>query len=181
MIRRPPRSTLFPYTTLFRSALATARDAVEGREHVEGHEQGPALEELAVVDVTPRGQRVLELPGQAHAVVVMRATRPARIPATHHGLPQAGHTLGKPIEGGAEADVVDERERARVATDAQARLAAKAPIAQALERRRRQPAAHPRIPPPVLAAMTKSLRCNPWIACVHHVTVTRPHSVNSAG
>src|SRR2546428_9160699 len=25
MIRRPPRSTLFPYTTLFRSALAEAR------------------------------------------------------------------------------------------------------------------------------------------------------------
>src|SRR2546427_7590961 len=25
MIRRPPRSTLFPYTTLFRSMLATAR------------------------------------------------------------------------------------------------------------------------------------------------------------
>src|SRR5688572_32518352 len=26
MIRRPPRSTLFPYTTLFRSALGPARD-----------------------------------------------------------------------------------------------------------------------------------------------------------
>src|SRR3712207_8966870 len=26
MIRRPPRSTLFPYTTLFRSALAAAAD-----------------------------------------------------------------------------------------------------------------------------------------------------------
>src|SRR2546427_8125358 len=26
MIRRPPRSTLFPYTTLFRSRLARARD-----------------------------------------------------------------------------------------------------------------------------------------------------------
>src|SRR5256885_7306614 len=30
MIRRPPRSTLFPYTTLFRSALATL--AVQNRE-----------------------------------------------------------------------------------------------------------------------------------------------------
>src|SRR3712207_8971928 len=27
MIRRPPRSTLFPYTTLFRSGLARIRDA----------------------------------------------------------------------------------------------------------------------------------------------------------
>src|SRR2546422_9610438 len=37
MIRRPPRSTLFPYTTLFRSAVETvdddrARQAVFGRE-----------------------------------------------------------------------------------------------------------------------------------------------------
>src|SRR2546427_12062519 len=28
MIRRPPRSTLFPYTTLFRSRAAAAQDAV---------------------------------------------------------------------------------------------------------------------------------------------------------
>src|SRR3712207_8474733 len=28
MIRRPPRSTLFPYTTLFRSAEGRAKDAV---------------------------------------------------------------------------------------------------------------------------------------------------------
>src|SRR5256884_5062253 len=33
MIRRPPRSTLFPYTTLFRSrALPRAADAVEARQ-----------------------------------------------------------------------------------------------------------------------------------------------------
>src|SRR5256885_10612842 len=30
MIRRPPRSTLFPYTTLFRSLLANAADARSG-------------------------------------------------------------------------------------------------------------------------------------------------------
>src|SRR5690349_22410678 len=32
LLRRPPRSTLFPYTTLFRSALE-----VEGPPHAEGH------------------------------------------------------------------------------------------------------------------------------------------------
>src|SRR2546430_7546797 len=31
MIRRPPRSTLFPYTTLFRSPLAPCRRAVAAR------------------------------------------------------------------------------------------------------------------------------------------------------
>src|SRR2546427_4819733 len=31
MIRRPPRSTLFPYTTLFRSRRGTTRQRVQGR------------------------------------------------------------------------------------------------------------------------------------------------------
>src|SRR3989442_3313453 len=31
MIRRPPRSTLFPYTTLFRSAVLAAGGPAEGR------------------------------------------------------------------------------------------------------------------------------------------------------
>src|SRR3712207_6923692 len=33
MIRRPPRSTLFPYTTLFRSSLVLAADSVAMAEH----------------------------------------------------------------------------------------------------------------------------------------------------
>src|SRR5256885_11300565 len=32
MIRRPPRSTLFPYTTLFRSIICTARSSWQGAE-----------------------------------------------------------------------------------------------------------------------------------------------------
>src|SRR2546422_2063719 len=38
MIRRPPRSTLFPYTTLFRSRDSEAR----GRERYRGHHGGRA-------------------------------------------------------------------------------------------------------------------------------------------
>ena len=34
MIRRPPRSTLFPYTTLFRSLGGKARALLQGRYHV---------------------------------------------------------------------------------------------------------------------------------------------------
>src|SRR2546427_914148 len=45
MIRRPPRSTLFPYTTLFRSQSALAADALHhllvhcngGRHHARAH------------------------------------------------------------------------------------------------------------------------------------------------
>src|SRR3712207_8390577 len=35
MIRRPPRSTLFPYTTLFRSARHAQREHVEVRQAVD--------------------------------------------------------------------------------------------------------------------------------------------------
>src|SRR5258708_26076539 len=38
MIRRPPRSTLFPYTTLFRSWAASLSDPAAG------HRNGPAFE-----------------------------------------------------------------------------------------------------------------------------------------
>src|SRR5438309_7621170 len=38
MIRRPPRSTLFPYTTLFRSAFELAR----GRRHRNGKRAAPS-------------------------------------------------------------------------------------------------------------------------------------------
>src|SRR3712207_8681010 len=53
MIRRPPRSPLFPYTTLFRSsvlALAAGPDA------------GTALGGLADQPVTATGARVLSVP-----------------------------------------------------------------------------------------------------------------------
>src|SRR5256885_8679757 len=50
MIRRPPRSTLFPYTTLFRSRLAGRRDAEHGLDprtdpDEPDHRLGPRSEE----------------------------------------------------------------------------------------------------------------------------------------
>src|SRR2546429_5416407 len=59
MIRRPPRSTLFPYTTLFRSPAR--RDDREGRLRPP-HRRGGAAED-------PRGRRHRELLGGrgAHA------------------------------------------------------------------------------------------------------------------
>src|SRR3712207_7956958 len=50
MIRRPPRSTLFPYTTLFRSrAVGTEQrqDLTGGRDEVEAVQGGDAAEALA--------------------------------------------------------------------------------------------------------------------------------------
>src|SRR5258708_8111584 len=57
MIRRPPRSTLFPYTTLFRSRLGSAEI---GRERIVAFHlpRGPAVlrfgEQLPRIDGRPR-------------------------------------------------------------------------------------------------------------------------------
>src|SRR3712207_7253462 len=73
MIRRPPRSTLFPYTTLFRSEGARLLDAPEwierrgGEEHREDHEVHDAGE-------------VLELPEQGRE---KKAHRPEHQPRQH--------------------------------------------------------------------------------------------------
>src|SRR3712207_8843199 len=50
MIRRPPRSTLFPYTTLFRSPVADQRGSVRGDR---AHHLGGADD----VDSASRGRR----------------------------------------------------------------------------------------------------------------------------
>src|SRR3712207_8579256 len=51
MIRRPPRSTLFPYTTLFRSRFADLLDGVEHRgERYTIVRRGRAVAQLEPVD-----------------------------------------------------------------------------------------------------------------------------------
>src|SRR2546430_10795033 len=47
MIRRPPRSTLFPYTTLFRSAQPTRVEGNESRR-CQPEEQGKHAQEVGV-------------------------------------------------------------------------------------------------------------------------------------
>src|SRR5204863_8121630 len=83
-------------------ALPAPHEGVERGEEIERDQQRTALEELAVVDAPLRRQRVLELPRQADARVVVRAAGPARARPAGHGLPQTRHTLGEAVEGGAE-------------------------------------------------------------------------------
>src|SRR3712207_8330110 len=68
MIRRPPRSTLFPYTTLFRSDLADRPEALR----------------------RPEGDRARD--GPAPRRLVLRAGAPDDLPhaARHRGLPARG-------------------------------------------------------------------------------------------
>src|SRR3712207_6903380 len=50
MIRRPPRSTLFPYTTLFRSRRDRVLKVAELEDDVRRDDIGPRREELAELD-----------------------------------------------------------------------------------------------------------------------------------
>src|SRR3712207_8547166 len=73
MIRRPPRSTLFPYTTLFRSPVVSARAEVHRQRHAG---LGAGLPEVDVVledyvlgaapDAQGGHRRGVGLPDQGH-------------------------------------------------------------------------------------------------------------------
>src|SRR2546430_11461486 len=55
MIRRPPRSTLFPYTTLFRSPLPSV--SPRARREARGHVPAPAAHVAARASDRVRGSR----------------------------------------------------------------------------------------------------------------------------
>src|SRR3712207_8558268 len=55
MIRRPPRSTLFPYTTLFRSRRAPVRRGRRGRARGRGRARAPRVSPLTVFSVVRNG------------------------------------------------------------------------------------------------------------------------------
>src|SRR5437868_9395443 len=57
LIRRPPRSTLFPYTTLFRSGDAGPVVDARTAEWVDGEFEGGVAEGGEVDDVDPLGDR----------------------------------------------------------------------------------------------------------------------------
>src|SRR3712207_9043975 len=74
MIRRPPRSTLFPYTTLFRSEDEVERRIVEGRRgrvargglDVEAQARRVALEHAQHPGRDVDRGHALRVPGQRH-------------------------------------------------------------------------------------------------------------------
>src|SRR3712207_9526364 len=71
MIRRPPRSTLFPYTTLFRSVWATAPGDSERAIVLGGH-----------IDSVPNGGWLDGALNVVAALEVMRVLAPQRRPVT---------------------------------------------------------------------------------------------------
>src|SRR2546422_5163170 len=74
MIRRPPRSTLFPYTTLFRSKRRLGRSSggsgfgrILGCK-LHGHKIGWVLDELEVIDRIRSEEHTSELQSRLHLV-----------------------------------------------------------------------------------------------------------------
>src|SRR2546426_12732073 len=96
MIRRPPRSTLFPYTTLFRSRAVTADHlgCAVGLELVQLARVEQALEHRAdiVAHAVIRRQQVVQLLGTAFGLAARRG-RSQRARQACDVFPDAGETL----------------------------------------------------------------------------------------
>src|SRR3712207_8723510 len=69
MIRRPPRSTLFPYTTLFRSQVRGRGELAAGLDHDDDLPELPGQLVAAVVGVAAREDR----PGEDRDLEVLRS------------------------------------------------------------------------------------------------------------
>src|SRR3712207_7188528 len=96
MIRRPPRSTLFPYTTLFRSVLHL--DAVPEHHPVVDHDVRPEHDALAELDAVPEHEpgRPVRRPHAACPRGVPAADRKStRLNSSHANISYAVFCLKK--------------------------------------------------------------------------------------
>src|SRR3712207_8216387 len=97
MIRRPPRSTLFPYTTLFRSSVRgqPAHDAHQPVAHDvalrRGHGGQHVLLERMGMRIVPLQQR-LAVAGELAA----QDRKSTRLNSSHANIPYADFCLKKP-------------------------------------------------------------------------------------
>src|SRR3712207_7449480 len=88
MIRRPPRSTLFPYTTLFRSEAAEGGGG-EADAGGEGPPRAPARHRRRLHDVPPLARR------QADPPVAVRDRKSTRLNSSHANISYAVFCLKK--------------------------------------------------------------------------------------
>src|SRR3989440_10779879 len=149
MIRRPPRSTLFPYTTLFRSR---ARAAHVRRVRAPAHDGGAPGPRLHAADAARVAVGRLRLPRAADD------RRPRAPPAREAGTGSEGagvHPYGSrrglPLQGSIRDEPTAERRRATLARARRARrgvtrrrLPLRRPVARAEPRQREALAARAR-------------------------------------
>src|SRR4051812_49734749 len=97
MIRRPPRSTLFPYTTLFRSMASATKTSIDG--HV-----APGFE--AVRDEFQRNFRERRDLGAAEVALELVDRKSTRLNSSHMSISYAVFCLKKKIHKHANKDHV---------------------------------------------------------------------------
>src|SRR2546425_11050342 len=108
MIRRPPRSTLFPYTTLFRSILRTDARFGEHRRRLYHHESGatdcaaPQMDKMPVVRVAIHAG-VLAHRRDDDAVAQGHVAKLERVEQTRHGVLLAEGASSPPRRGNGPA------------------------------------------------------------------------------
>src|SRR5256885_9616186 len=76
MIRRPPRSTLFPYTTLFRSVVEARRDVVGSDVRAPALEAGALGAGAHDTAVEERARRLAQSAVRAAGAAGLQASRP---------------------------------------------------------------------------------------------------------
>src|SRR2546422_3236423 len=92
MIRRPPRSTLFPYTTLFRSPLLHVGRHCLGASHVADHLGVDVLEQGLVIGFRERRseEHTSELQSRLHLVCrLLLEKKKNELGASLHARPAA--------------------------------------------------------------------------------------------
>src|SRR5690348_17553149 len=87
MIRRPPKSTLFPYTTLFRSVVQ------EGRRFILGEGAGHVA--LADVDATRHHAAVSRRAAETRLVGIEQDRKSTRLNSSHPSISYAVFCLKK--------------------------------------------------------------------------------------
>src|SRR2546428_9422597 len=96
MIRRPPRSTLFPYTTLSRSEVAAQPAALEQRVVPDRRRQRAEALDLAAIQTQPRQPRaVIGVTEAAAAEIRHRDRKSTRLNSSHDQISYAVFCLKK--------------------------------------------------------------------------------------
>src|SRR3712207_8119024 len=95
MIRRPPRSTLFPYTTLFRSAAADVQQ--RQRSGAPAHPPPGSEERQLGLDLARQGAQVHAGPGAdgVQHLLAVRDRKSTRLNSSHANISYAVFCLKK--------------------------------------------------------------------------------------
>src|SRR3712207_7577616 len=93
MIRRPPRSTLFPYTTLFRSIATVTRSSCECASRTSGRSTRMAIEFSASDEQVDEATQVVSVRGEIDLFTADRKS--TRLNSSHANISYAVFCLKK--------------------------------------------------------------------------------------